>query len=80
MRTWATSTWVRTCMYYSSMFDLPKRKCSLTPRFRLSFSLAPGQQTVVVVQQAGDASVDASADSCSVIMFVLGIFFPLLCL
>ena len=41
---------------------------------------AAGQQTVVVVQQAGDASVDASADSCSVIMFVLGIFFPLLCL
>lgn len=39
-----------------------------------------GQQTVVVVQQAGDPSVDASADSCSVIMFVLGIFFPLLCL
>jgi hypothetical protein len=41
---------------------------------------APGQQTVVVVQQAGDPSVNESADSCSVIMFVLGIFFPLLCL
>lgn len=39
-----------------------------------------GQQTVVVVQQVGDPSVDASADSCSVIMFVLGFFFPLLCL
>ena len=76
---WATSTWVRTCMYYSSMFDLPKRK--LTPRFRPPLSPSRlGQQTVVVVQQAGDPSVDASADSCSVIMFVLGIFFPLLCL
>ena len=51
-----------------------------SPRAFDSLSPAPGQQTVVVVQQAGDASVDASADSCSVIMFVLGIFFPLLCL